>query len=298
MPRSTLLRPGRGVAVRPEANAAAERQVREAAFGRMGAHLVSPHEISPNPRNPRKVFDERALNELAGSIQELGQLQPVLVRRVDDALQLVAGERRWRAIVRAGLDTIWVVEKQVSDLAAYKMALAENLNREGLSQAERVAALDELAEMVGEQGLRPSAREMRISAPWLLAQVHMRRDPVIFPALEAGAITFRMADEIRKAPAHARRGLLDRVLRERPTYEAVREWVRAIKGLEREGRSEVAAIAAGAPAEGDAFEAVVARLQALGAPGTDLQRAALRHVIELAQRLLEQPTPNTEATEA
>ena len=70
-------------------------------------------EVVPNPHQPRVHFDEESLGELAASIAQLGVLQPVLVRRVDDRYQLIAGERRWRAARRAGLTTVPAVVRDV-----------------------------------------------------------------------------------------------------------------------------------------------------------------------------------------
>jgi ParB family transcriptional regulator, chromosome partitioning protein len=69
------------------------------------------------------------------------------VRRVGDRYELIAGERRWRAVERAGLETIWAVERDATDVESFKLALVENLHREELSHAETVAALDQLAEL-------------------------------------------------------------------------------------------------------------------------------------------------------
>jgi ParB/RepB/Spo0J family partition protein len=213
------------VKLRAEDEARVSRQMREAAYGRQGL-MLKPDEVVANPRNPRKTFDENATNDLAANILEVGQLQPIIVRRVNDRYQIVVGERRWRAVRRANLDQVWAVEKNVSDLDAYRMALAENVHRVDLSHTEKVAALDELGELVQDSGLRAAARALGTSHTWLLARLQMRQDPVIFPALEAGDISFMMADQLRRAPAHARRNLLDRVLHERPDPPTARSWVR------------------------------------------------------------------------
>lgn len=102
--------------------------------------------ISPNPHQPRVHFDEESLAELAASIGQIGVLQPVLVRRVDDVYQLIAGERRWRAAKRAGLATIPAVVRTTDDVTAVEQALVENLHRQDLTALEEAAAYLQLIE--------------------------------------------------------------------------------------------------------------------------------------------------------
>jgi cellulose biosynthesis protein BcsQ len=134
--------------VRVAAHEGEERRVREQLDeARYGPPLLIPvDQIDPNPRNPRRLFDEEALNELAESIKQWKQLQPIVVRRVGERFELICGERRWRAHRRAGIDAIWAVERDASDADAYALALVENIQRVDLSHAEKVAALDQLGE--------------------------------------------------------------------------------------------------------------------------------------------------------
>jgi ParB family transcriptional regulator, chromosome partitioning protein len=103
--------------------------------------------IEPNPSQPRVHFDEESLLELTASIREVGVLQPVLVRSVDEGrYQLVAGERRWRAARRAGLSTVPAIIRESDDLASVEHALVENLHRADLSALEEAAAYQQLVE--------------------------------------------------------------------------------------------------------------------------------------------------------
>ncbi len=107
-------------------------------------HIPVDH-IEPNPENPRLLFEEEALAELAASIKEHGVLQPVLVRpRVRDQYQLVAGERRWRATKLAGLDTIPALVEDLDDEAALEIAVIENLQREDLSPLEEASIYEKM----------------------------------------------------------------------------------------------------------------------------------------------------------
>ena len=103
--------------------------------------------IRPNPLQPRTRFDEEAMSSLASSIREVGVLQPILVRELDDGdYELIAGERRWRAARRAGLQTIPVLVQSVSDVHSLEQALVENLHREDLNPLEEAGAYQQLVD--------------------------------------------------------------------------------------------------------------------------------------------------------
>lgn len=103
--------------------------------------------VEPNPNQPRQHFDEETLVELAASIAEMGVLQPILVRPLDDErYELVAGERRWRAAQRAGLATIPAIVRATTDLSSIEQALVENLHRQDLTALEEAAAYQQLLE--------------------------------------------------------------------------------------------------------------------------------------------------------
>lgn len=108
--------------------------------------------IQPNPKQPRRAFDETALNELADSIKSQGVLQPVLVRpQADkrDAYELVAGERRWRASQLAGLTEIPALIRSMTEQESLAVALVENLQREDLNAMEEAKGLFDLQDRFG-----------------------------------------------------------------------------------------------------------------------------------------------------
>jgi ParB family transcriptional regulator, chromosome partitioning protein len=110
-------------------------------------HEVPIGSIEPNPNQPRVHFEESSLVELTASIRELGVLQPVLVRPTEGGrFQLIAGERRWRAARRAGLDTIPALVRLSDDLGSVEQALVENLHRQDLNALEEAAAYSQLVE--------------------------------------------------------------------------------------------------------------------------------------------------------
>ena len=112
-----------------------------------GAYFAElpPESITPNPRQPREVFDEDALNELIISIKEVGLLQPVVVRQINaERYELIMGERRWRACKAAGLERIPAIVRATDDEKLLLDALLENLHRAQLNPLEEAAAYDQL----------------------------------------------------------------------------------------------------------------------------------------------------------
>jgi len=106
---------------------------------------VSTADIKPSPFQPRRAFATEALDELAASIQHHGVLQPIVVRALPQGgFELIAGERRWRAAQQAGLQTIPVVQRDVSDREASAFALIENIQREDLNVVEEALGLSRL----------------------------------------------------------------------------------------------------------------------------------------------------------
>lgn len=106
---------------------------------------IPVRDLVPNPHQPRVHFDEELLNDLSASIKEIGVLQPLLVRRLSNGtFQLIAGERRWRAAQRAGLDTVPAVVKETDDISSVEQALVENLHRQDLSPLEEASAYQQL----------------------------------------------------------------------------------------------------------------------------------------------------------
>jgi ParB family transcriptional regulator, chromosome partitioning protein len=104
--------------------------------------------INANNFQPRQHFDEETLASLTASVRELGVLQPILVRpaEADGSYELIAGERRWRAAKRAGLQTIPAIVRAVSDVSSLEQALVENLHRQDLNALEEAAAYQQLIE--------------------------------------------------------------------------------------------------------------------------------------------------------
>lgn len=103
-------------------------------------------EIEPNRNQPRKQFDEEALNELAESIRQFGIIQPLVVQKKEDYYEIIAGERRWRAARIAGLKKVPVILREYEDQKVLEVALIENLQRENLNPMEEARAYERLHE--------------------------------------------------------------------------------------------------------------------------------------------------------
>lgn len=107
---------------------------------------VAITKVEPNRKQPRKFFDEDALQELADSIKQFGLLQPILVQDRKDHYEIIAGERRWRAARLAGLKEVPVIIKNYSDQEIVEIALIENIQREDLNPIEEAQAYKRLLE--------------------------------------------------------------------------------------------------------------------------------------------------------
>lgn len=115
-----------------------------------GAPIELPIDrISPNPHQPRRRFNEAALNELAASLKSNGLVQPIVVRPAGDRYELVAGERRWRAARLAGLSAIPAIIRDVDVFTQAQLALVENIHRKDLNPVERASAYRALIDQLG-----------------------------------------------------------------------------------------------------------------------------------------------------
>ena len=115
-----------------------------------GLAEIPIEQISPNPYQPRKVFNEASIEELARSVREHGIVQPLVVTRAGDRYKLIAGERRFRAAMKAGLRTVPVVIKEMmKEGDALQIALIENIQREDLNPMEEASAYHQLHEEFG-----------------------------------------------------------------------------------------------------------------------------------------------------
>ena len=157
--------------------------------------------IKPNPAQPRKVFREESLQDLAESIRQHGILQPLSVRRVGISYQLIAGERRLRAAQQAGLQEIPCIVMNMDDRESGLTALVENLQREDLDfidEARGISSLIEKWSMSQEQAARAIGKSQSSVANKLRL---LRHSAPVLDALRAGGLTERHARALLKLPS-------------------------------------------------------------------------------------------------
>jgi ParB family transcriptional regulator, chromosome partitioning protein len=198
--------------------------------------VVPISHIRPNAFQPRSHFDEESMGSLAASIREVGLLQPVLVRELEDeedSYELIAGERRWRAARRAGLQTIPVLVQVADDVASLEQALVENLHRVDLNALEEAAAYQQL---IDEFGLTHEQVATRMGKGRATVTNTLR-----LLQLPAGAQRALAERTISAGHARALLGTPDRALQEKMVERIVEEGltVRAVEDLVRQGGSEL-----------------------------------------------------------
>lgn len=198
-----------------------------------GAHFaeIAITSIQPNPRQPRRVFDEEALAELVASINQVGLLQPVVVRPTHSGgYELVMGERRWRASQQAGLTTIPAIVRETADDQMLRDALLENLHRSQLNALEEAAAYQQLLDDFGCTHEELAARLGR-SRPQVTNTLRLLRlSPPVQRRVAAGVLS----------AGHARAlvSVTDSVLQDRLAQRTVAE------GLSVRALEEVVSLAA------------------------------------------------------
>lgn len=190
--------------------------------------------ISPNPNQPRKAFDEESLNSLSASISAIGILQPILVRTVsEDSYEIIAGERRFRAAKRAGLDRIPALVQGADELSSLEQAVVENLHRQDLNPLEEASAYQQLIDDFGltheTLALRMGKSRTAITNALRILQL----SPSILGMIAQGLLTAGHARALLGSP--------DRVFQEKMAKQIVDEGlsVRAIEAIIRQEREAV-----------------------------------------------------------
>jgi ParB family chromosome partitioning protein len=183
--------------------------------------------IAPNPRQPRRTFDDDALDELALSIAEVGLLQPVVVRRIGEGrYELVMGERRWRASQRAGLEVIPAIVRETQDDAMLRDALMENLHRQQLDPLEEAAAYQQLLDDFGATH-EQLAQKIGRSRPHISNTLRLLNlPPAVQKRVAAGVISAGHARALLSIEDHqAQERLAQRIVAEGLSVRAVEEIV-------------------------------------------------------------------------
>lgn len=162
--------------------------------------FVPARSIRPNPAQPRRIFDEQALQELSDSIAQHGILQPLSVRRLDGGYELIAGERRLRAAMKAGLTEIPCIVMRMDEKESGVAALVENLQRRDLDYIEEARGISRLMQLCGlsqEQAARMVGKSQSSVANKLRL---LRHSEPVLNALRANALTERHARALLRLP--------------------------------------------------------------------------------------------------
>lgn len=184
--------------------------------------------VEPNRDQPRKYFDDAAIEELADSIRQFGIIQPLLVQKTDDYYQIIAGERRWRAAARAGLKEVPVIIRTFSNQEAVEVALIENIQREDLNPIEEAKAYRRL---VTEYHLSQEEVASRVSKSRSAVTNSMRLlklEDNIQTMVETGALSEGHARAILPLPSgEMQKAVAEQIVKDglsvRQTEKAVRE---------------------------------------------------------------------------
>ena len=211
-----------------------------------GYQLASIDHIQVNPFQPRKIFSEEAIAELAASIKSKGVLQPLLVKKDGSGYQLIAGERRLRAALKAGLQTVPVIVKDVNEREAREMALIENLQREDLNVIEvaesyqgLIASFSYTQEMLSEK--MGKSRSAITNALRLLKLSPSIKADLMAGAIDMGHARAYLSLESRAAQESAHKEVMKKGLSVRQTEALVKRLKGGDNGKKAEKQTDKAA---------------------------------------------------------
>jgi ParB family chromosome partitioning protein len=197
--------------------------------GHPGPIEIATDRVRPNPRQPRKRMDDAAMATLTASIVEHGVIQPILVTETIDGYQLVAGERRLRAAIAAGLDRIPAVVRQLADREQLELALVENLQREDLDPIEAAHAYRQLIDEFGftREQLAERVGRARSTVANTLRLLDMA--PNVQAAIADGTLTEGHARALGGLPREMQERVLDSVVGQDLSVRQTEELVRRLR---------------------------------------------------------------------
>lgn len=202
---------------------------------------ISISKVIPNPSQPRKNFDEEALQELSDSIKALGIIQPITVKKSGEKYVIISGERRWRAAQMAGLETITSYIRQVDSLDLHAMALVENIQRQDLNPVEISICMQRL---IDECDLTQDALAEKIGVKRSSISNYLRLlklpDPIQF-ALKSGVITMGHAKALAGAEPKHQLTLMKQCVDKSLSVRQLEELVRSMQQQEQTNKPAPAA---------------------------------------------------------
>ncbi|MEI6563765.1 MAG: ParB/RepB/Spo0J family partition protein [bacterium] len=210
-----------------------------------GLLMVETIKIRPSPFQPRRVFVKESLDELAASIREHGVLEPVLVRKVEDGYELIAGERRWRAAQEAGLKQVPVIVREAADLEALEIGLIENLQRADLNVIEEAEGYQTLADAfkLTQDEIAKKVSKARASVANALRLLSLPKEVKKF--LSEGLISSGHAKVLLGIPTEPEQCLMaERIIKDGLSVrelEKIVEHSRRVPRKKREGKEDIPA---------------------------------------------------------
>lgn len=195
--------------------------------------------IIPNPKQPRTIFDDDALEELADSIATLGLIQPITVRKESDGKYIIiSGERRWRATKLAGKKTIPAYIREADDRELHEMALVENIQRQDLNAMEIAISLQRLIDECGvtQEMVAQRVGKKRSTVANYLRLVQMC--PEVQAALKGNLITMGHAKAIAAAPEEAQPSLVKKVVKKELSVRATEGLVKKLSEAKASSATE------------------------------------------------------------
>ena len=232
---------------------------------------IDVESIIPNPKQPRTIFDDDALEELADSIATLGLIQPITVRREQNGKYIIiSGERRWRASRLAGRKTIPAYIREADDKELHEMALVENIQRQDLNAMEIAISLQRL---IDECGVTQETVAQRVGKKRSTVANYLRlmtMCPEVQAALKAGQISMGHAKAIAAAPEDAQPSLVKKVVKKELSVRATEQLARRLA----EGKTTTTAEAASEEEFPEVYTRIVEHLSRLLGEDIKIKRSA------------------------
>ena len=255
--------------------------------------MISISKIEPNRDQPRRQFDEAALVELAESIKLHGVIQPLIVCKREKTYEIIAGERRWRAAMKAGLKTVPVLIRDYSEQELYEVALIENLQRENLNAIEEAVAYRKLIE---EYSLTQEAVAERVSKNRTTITNSLRllklddrvQEMIIEKTLSAGHARALLAIESKDAQFKAAEKMVADGMSVRDAEDYVKKLLSEKKApLKKESKNEAAINRAYARYEEKLKQALGTKVTIAGKPGNKGKIEIAYYSLDEFERILE-----------
>lgn len=191
---------------------------------------IDIQKITTNPLQPRQIFDKEKIEELANSIKEAGLLQPIVLRKMNGTYQIIAGERRWRALSKIGKKTIpSIIWDAKSDIDALEKSAIENLQREDLTSTERENVITELWNSGQYKTQEQLAIKLGLSDTTVGTNIRVKQDREFLKP--AAGISTRVIEDTSGLDIEERKQIIRKVEKKQLHPDAVRQAVKTIKAF-------------------------------------------------------------------